>query len=349
MKLLIYIPAFNAAPRIDRTLKHIFMAIDNLSEPDRNNVIVHINDNASSDSTLQHCLEFSQRRNFHIQTNSSNIGLTGNFVIGMKIDYGQTFTWIIGDDDIVAPSSLVRLFHYVKALGTNNVDLDFFLLNVGLWHSDLFFGADFFDRVRSGSLNATYLLNRRHAKPAVCKFPAIIDPEIEGSIPGAIAMAVFKADKVRRAVSDIDFNYEPDLSKGMMCGIRPFPQLYVFAEAFSLESLVLIDPEIYVYGTYGHQTWIPERNRIFSIGALDILMHFYETKVLSCEHLLYAVNGLVKKYRPEFSQVMSSSEFSGMPKRHMETLLKAMFLEEREPLLFREFETELLRECELPW
>jgi hypothetical protein len=324
MKLLIYLPVFNGATRIEKTLISLFNAIDNLPEDKQNSVIVHINDNHSSDNTIKICNKFI-RNNVFIESNFKNVGFVNNLSIGFLKDYDQDFTWIIGDDDILLPNALVRIYDFENRLKLDGINIDLFHVNAGLIKDEIFSHENFLNLLNEGKCSAWYIFSQKFKQPTICKFSDLIDPKIESSTLAGIMTVIFNSKKVREAVTAIDFNAEIDLLQGHMNAKRAFPHVYAFIQTFNENTVCFSDPNLYIVTSYGHQTWKSARNRIFSIGALDSLIKMHDKKIISYEHLLYALNGLVMNQKSEFKHIIFSQEFEDITVRYKDILLKALF------------------------
>lgn len=112
--LSICIPTFNRAIMLEEALNAIICQIvENSLEL---LVEINISDNASSDNT-QDILVAVHNKHPHLQfytyKQSENIGPDGNIYTSLKMAHGQ-WAWILSDDDIIIPDTLVKLVNLMK-------------------------------------------------------------------------------------------------------------------------------------------------------------------------------------------------------------------------------------------
>ena len=96
------IPTFNRAHRLRVALEALLPQADQL----RNKVEVIVSDNASDDDTHSVIDNFRERYAVGYSRNSSNLGPIRNTVrLATELASGR-YVWVLGDDDLVAPTAV---------------------------------------------------------------------------------------------------------------------------------------------------------------------------------------------------------------------------------------------------
>ncbi len=119
--LSVCIPTFNRAKMLEEALNAVIVQIvDNSLEL---MVEINISDNASSDNTQE---IVNAVQNIHPQLKiythkqRENIGPDGNIYSSLKMAHG-TWAWILSDDDIIIPGTLIKLINLLKESAENTV------------------------------------------------------------------------------------------------------------------------------------------------------------------------------------------------------------------------------------
>lgn len=326
-KLLIYMPTYNGSSRISTALNGIFAAVDSLPDQLKENVIVHVNDNASTDNTLEICNQYKNRPNFNVVSNEVNVGMHKNIFKGIELDYNQDLTWIIGDDDILATNALLRLFKFLEQLHQNHKTLNVDLIHVNYCaiNIELFNKPNILDLIKNNEIKG-WIANQKFKQPTLCKLPLLIDPSVEPSFFGSTMNFVFNSKKVRDQCENLLLlNFKLDWNDVNMSASQAQPLAYALLHSFNSQTDCLVDPAVSVYATVGHQTWTPVMNAVIAIGSVNVLFEAMDLEIISQEHMLQALNLLVKTHKKEFKNVLFSSEFEKLNNHYKDTLLKALF------------------------
>lgn len=113
--LTIAIPTFNRANYLDQLLHSIFSQLSSLNDSERTSLHIIISDNNSSDGTSSIANKYKPlHHRFKYIQNSSNLGWAKNFAQCVELSTTK-YLWLIGDDDLLMPSSLVHVFHILKS------------------------------------------------------------------------------------------------------------------------------------------------------------------------------------------------------------------------------------------
>ena len=131
--LTIVISTYNRAKFVVENVSWIIQQI----EASDLNVELVVVDNASSDDTAEQLKQFTPRRGFTYIRNVNNVGMLGNLHVCSTLRKSRHI-WLIGDDDFVFPSALVRILNIVS----ENPSLPFLLMNFGVYHRAEFTAGD---------------------------------------------------------------------------------------------------------------------------------------------------------------------------------------------------------------
>jgi glycosyltransferase involved in cell wall biosynthesis len=323
--LLIYIPTYNGSTRIGIALTAVFNAIDNLSEDLVNNVFIHVKDNCSTDNTIDVCKQFIHRKNFIFDKNEINVGLIGNLRKGIELDRNQYYTWMIGDDDLISPNSLVRFFNLLDELNLKQTNIDLFHVNYCAINISLFKSENIHTLIKNNQVQG-WFSNQKFKQPTVCKLADLIDPKIETSTLGSTMNFIFNSALLRDHSDILYENANFGLETVDMNSQIALPLPYILTRIIDFNYLnCLVDPFVYTYVSVGHQTWTPFRAKFLGIGVVQFLIESLHLGLINHEHLLYALCGHAKTCKKEFKEIILSQEFEKLDSVYKDTLLQATF------------------------
>jgi glycosyltransferase involved in cell wall biosynthesis len=110
--LAIFIPTFERAAILRRTLSLLLPYVDLFNGPSGRIVTVIVSDNASSDATSKVARSFSYDFYFYY-CNFVNIGAMNNFYRSVDICNSE-YVWVLGDDDIILNEYLGKLIAFIR-------------------------------------------------------------------------------------------------------------------------------------------------------------------------------------------------------------------------------------------
>lgn len=316
-KILIYLPVYNAANRIGRTLSCLSEALNHC--PDKS-IKVLISDNCSTDDTARICTGFASEQ-IAVEVNSSNIGPVKNVVKGLQVDHGQEKTWIIGDDDLVVPLALKRIVGMLDHLAGKGQSPRFVHTNILVVDQDTYAQPELVQHMSQGTLRG-FIMNRRYQGPTLGTFDRLVDVDVDNSILGAIMCSIFDARAVRQALEDVDFEGLGNWDRYNTFTSRTcFPHAYIFSKAFTAKDPCLIDPQVSVLCSVGHQGWWDKRDRIIGIGSLDSAIEFHESGVIDRAAFDSLIARIVAMRNDEYDGIIRHS-MDILTERQKEALLR---------------------------
>ncbi len=320
--LLIYIPIYNAENRIKRTLECLNVAIKNFSQ---RKVRVHIVDNASEDETVEIVEKFVKLSNGQItlDVNKENIGATLNIFNGLKIDCGQKYTWMIGDDDLIPPWSIETLFNLFNELEIKQTKVKFVHVNSLIVSNDAYNNDQVFNLVKENKVGG-FLMNQKFKNPTLTNFSQLVDPIVDDSILGAIFCSIFDSKAVRQVANSLNFNHVANSEYKYISfdSCDWFPHAYTFAKTFASNDLCLANPIVSVISTIGHQLYWEQRSPIIGCASFDTLFNFFDNGAISSIEFDDYMQKFLMRHRKVFSYLIEN-KIELLSERKMQALLKS--------------------------
>jgi glycosyltransferase involved in cell wall biosynthesis len=116
MELLsICIPTRNRAFYLNELLTCIYQEVVSINVNDRSLLLkIYISDNASSDQTQDVVKHWSKSLPIEYSSNYQNIGAGKNVLLVSTKSQGK-YTWILGDDELIFPGSLLKVFQTLES------------------------------------------------------------------------------------------------------------------------------------------------------------------------------------------------------------------------------------------
>jgi glycosyltransferase involved in cell wall biosynthesis len=318
-RLLIYIPIYNAESRIIRTLDCLCEALKNFSE---NDVKVHLTDNASTDKTVE-IVEHYVRQNkgqISLDVNNNNIGGILNIVNGLKIDFDQEYTWIIGDDDLITPWAIESLFKFLDELDIKQIKVKFIHINCLIVAKNIYDNDQIFNLVKENKVGG-FLMNQKFQKPMVTNFSQLVDPIVDDAILGAMFCCIFDSKAVRQKAMNLDYN-QLTSDDNTYKSSDWFPHSYTFAKTFSSNDLCLANPVVSIISTVGHQAYWADRSPIIGCASFDNLFEFFDNGAISLIEFDDYMQKFFMRHRKVFSYLVKN-KIELLSERKMQALLKA--------------------------
>ena len=279
MLLSICIPTFERTELLKNCLNSIYRASKNV----KSNFEVCISDNCSSQN-VKKIVNFYKKKFFiKYNRNKENLGMGKNIIQSAMMAKGE-YTWIIGNDDLLFPESLKKIFLILKS----NKNIDFFFIN-------------------SVNLEAKYIINSKKLfntnlipknlpkfspinKNLELNFLDLIDPKISFDYLLGIYLSIFKTLKFKNNIHIINSKLIND--KNTFSNFEnTAPHVKIFAKSFCKSKAYLVSEPLSV-NLYGAREWnnlwdfieiirIPEALYEYRKNGLNFFKyHFYKNQSL---------------------------------------------------------------------
>lgn len=243
MLLSICIPTFERTEFLKNCLNSIYIASKNI----KSNFEVCISDNCSSQN-VKKIINFYKNKFFiKYNRNIENLGMGKNIIQSAMMANGE-YTWIIGNDDLLFPKSLKKIFYILKS----NKNVDFFFVN-------------------SANLDAKYTINLKKKlfnsncipinlpkfspinKNLKLDFLDLINPNISFDYLLGIYLSIFKTRKFKNNTHIIDNNLIND--KNIFSNFEnTAPHVKIFAKSFYKSKAYLVAEPLSV-NLHGVREW----------------------------------------------------------------------------------------------
>ena len=122
MKLSICIPTYNRPQHLENCLESILISQKNSKK--KSIFEVCISDNGSKHNIAKIVRKYSKKLNIKFHRFNKNLGITQNFLKVVDMAEGE-FVWTIGNDDLLLPHSLKKIFFLLKKYPLT----DYFFIN----------------------------------------------------------------------------------------------------------------------------------------------------------------------------------------------------------------------------
>lgn len=288
MKLSICIPTYNRAAHLANCLQSVYVATRDLQEED---VEVCVSDNASTDATKEVVSQCEIKVPLTYHRNDQNLGIPRNFLNVVNMARGE-FVWLIGDDDLLLPDSLVRVLELMKKHST----VDFFYVNAFHLTTDYVWSCPQpFDTTSLPDMErfSTW------PKSGEVSFLRLIDPKISFDFLGGMFLSVFRRENWMNCRHQLNDTALADL-RVFSHFDNTFPHLKIFSKAFSC-SRAYFNADPLIISLSGAREWAPMYPLVRSIRLVEALRLYREAglpwfQYVKCRNfaLGYFVPDLVK-------------------------------------------------------
>lgn len=289
-KLSICIPTYNRAAHLTNCLQSII----SISEASQFDFEICVSDNCSTDNTEQVVRNAQQRIPIKYQKNIRNLGMTNNFLNVVEMAEGE-FVWLIGDDDLLLPYSLISLFNLFKEFPAT----DFFYVNS--FHLTTEFVFSFqqpFDTVHLPQNMSPF---SSYTKSGEMNFLDLVNPAISFDFLGGIFLAVFRRSNWINNVDVLDKAAVNDM-RTFSHFDNTFPHLKIYSKAFANSNAYFHAEPLSVCLT-GAREWFPLSSLVMSVRLIEALEE-YKINGLSYFKYLYCKNYALKNFIPDIGSMV---------------------------------------------
>jgi glycosyltransferase involved in cell wall biosynthesis len=296
MLLSICIPTFERTEFLKNCLNSIYIASKNI----KSNFEVCISDNCSSQNVKKIVNFYKKKFLIKYNRNKENLGMGKNIIQSAMMAKGE-YSWIIGNDDLLFPESLKKIFFILQS----NKDVDFFFINSCHLRAEY--------TVKSKKLFNTNLIPKnlpkfsKIKKNLKLKFLDIINPSISFDYLLGIYLSIFKTLKFKKNVNILNSELIGD--KSVFSNFEnTAPHVKVFAKSFCKSDSYLIAEPLTV-NLSGVREWYKLWDFIEIIRIPEALDE-YRKNGLNFFKYHYYKNHSLKNFLPAIVKIFLAGENS---------------------------------------
>jgi len=195
MILSICIPTYNRVEQLDNCLNSILIAKNKV---DNFRFEICISDNNSSKDSYKIVEKYNKELDIKFRKNEKNLGFAINAIKVVSMAKGE-YSWLIGNDDLLIPETLV----YLKYLLKENSSADYFFINS--YHLESNYLKKF-----TNPFNTEYLeLNKMKTISKLIKnksvpFWEVINPEVSWEFLIGIYLSIFRTKKWMKSTNIVN-------------------------------------------------------------------------------------------------------------------------------------------------
>ena len=299
MILSICIPTYNRINQLDNCLNSILISKKNV---DDFNFEICISDNNSEKNTEEIIQKYNKELKIKFNRNEKNFGFAINAIKTVSMAQGE-FSWMIGDDDLILPKTLLKL----KNLLQNNSDNDYFFINS--YHLNSIYLGQFSSPFDTNNLNFE---NMKKISPLKISrsapFWEVIDPKVSWDFLIGIYLSIFKTEKWLKSIDVIDQEKIKDTgvwSNFDNTCLHPI----VIANAFK-NSKAYICAEPLSVNLLGEREWKSMYEFVECIRIPELL-DYYRTQGLNLKSYLYCKNYALRNFSNYMFKIIIGGEKMG--------------------------------------
>ena len=299
MILSICIPTYNRINQLDNCLNSILISKKNV---DDFNFEICISDNNSKENTEEIIQKYNKELKIKFNRNEKNFGFAINAIKTVSMAQGE-FSWMIGDDDLILPKTLLKL----KNLLQNNSDNDYFFINS--YHLNSIYLGQFSSPFDTNNLNFENMKKMSPLKISrSAPFWEVIDPKVSWDFLIGIYLSIFRTEKWLKSIDVIDQEKIKDTgvwSNFDNTCLHPI----VIANAFK-NSKAYICAEPLSVNLIGEREWKSMYEFVESIRIPELL-DYYRTQGLNLKSYLYCKNFALRNFSNYMFKIIIGGEKMG--------------------------------------
>lgn len=297
-KLAICIPTYNRSQHLRNCLESLYYIRQNYPDIEFQ---ICVSDNHSGDDTELAVLEAQKKLDIKYHRNRENIGIPRNFLNVVTMADAE-FVWLIGDDDLLVPSSIYELYK----LFDRYKNVDFFYVNS--FHLTTEYVLSFPQPFSVEDLPADMKRFSDYDKTGEIAFLGLIDPKISFDFLGGMFLAVFRKAKweanmnlARQAIYN-----QPTFSHFD----NTFPHVKIFSKAFASSQAYFYAEPLSICLT-GAREWSPMYPFIHSVRLVEALEE-YRRNGLPFLQYLKCRNFALNNFIPDLVNMILYYKISGI-------------------------------------
>ena len=296
-KLSICIPTYNRAGHLQNCLRSIALNAGR----SRAAVEICVSDNCSPDETEEAVRRAAVDMDIRYHRNARNIGIPGNFLNVVGMATGE-FAWLLGDDDLVLPDTLLKLLATLDA----HPDADFFYVNS--YHLSTSHVLSFPQPFDTANLPRQMLRFSSWPTSGELPFFELIDPRRSFDFLGGMFLSVFRRSRWQSYVGVLDPQAIGD-SRTFSHFDNTFPHVKIFAAAFA-NSRAFFHAEPLSVCLTGAREWAPMYPLVKSVRLVEALQE-YRKHGLSFGRYWRCRNFALKNFIPDLVSMFVHRDRSG--------------------------------------
>lgn len=262
---------------------------------------VCVSDNCSTDNTSEVVREAQEKIAIKYYKNSTNLGIPRNFLNVVAMATGE-FAWLVGDDDLLLPDTLITLSNLLNAHTT----VDFFYINS--YHLNTEFIFSFPQPFDTSHLPQIMISFSNYSKSGEMRFMNLINPKISFDFLGGMFLAVFRRSKWIENMNVLDPKAVIDI-RTFSHFDNTFPHVKIFSKAFA-KSQAYFQAEPLSVCLTGAREWAPMYPFVASVRLVEALDE-YKKNGLSFLRYLWCRNFALNNFIPHFVSMYIHRKRSG--------------------------------------
>lgn len=260
-----------------------------------------VSDNASDDETEDVVRAAQEFVEIKYHKNKTNLGVARNVLNVVKMADGE-FVWLIGDDDLLLPEALHRLYKLINA----HQSVDYFYVNA--FHLTTEFVFSFPQPFNTNFLPKSMEPFSLKQESSEMAFIDLINPKVSFDFLGGMFLAVFRREKWNQNVSEVDSGALED-GRVFSHFDNTFVHVKIFAKAFS-NSPAYFASEPFSVCLTGAREWAPMYPFVRSVRLVEALAE-YRQNGLPFRNYWRCKNFALRTFIPDLMYMIVHTDKSG--------------------------------------
>lgn len=301
MQLSICIPTFNRSKYLYNCINSIQIASKLISNFDFEVCVSDNGSESSHDKIINNIIYRYKDLKINYFKFSKNQGFALNALKVVSMAKGK-YVWLIGDDDLLTPTSLVKLSALIK----ENINIDFFFINS--FNLDQSFLDKFEYPFNTFDLPKKMSSICKLNKDKIVNFWKLIDPEVSWEFLISIYLGVFNRKKWEDNKNVLNFDNLQDLNVwSNIDNTLLYPM--IICSAFKNSKCYIFTDAIHV-NLSGIREW-SEIYKFIEIVRIPELLNFYRSQGLPLLRYLICKNFALRNFFNYFISIYLKGDKSG--------------------------------------
>jgi glycosyltransferase involved in cell wall biosynthesis len=226
---------------------------------------VCISDNASTDDTQEVVRRAQAVLPIKYRRNAENLGISRNFLKVVEMAEGE-FVWLVGDDDLIVPTALVRLSRLID----ENPRVDFYYVNA--FHLTTEYVLSCKQPFDTRDLPRHLQRFSDWQKSGELPFLSLISPKVSFDFLGGMFLSVFRRKNWIENSEALDPSAVID-SRTFSHFDNTFPHVRIFSRAFA-RSQAYFNADPLIVCLTGAREWAPKYPLVRSVRLIEALQAY---------------------------------------------------------------------------